>query len=234
VKRTVAERSAGAAGESVPVIAFTDAVAVAGPVLPVWLETEPDWFPAEFSWLVGCTEPGFANDGEEIRNGYGSNVSYLRDVFLDVGGYDVNMGRKGDRHIQAHEAPVGIRIRETYGKGVMYVEDAVVHHTLFAYRGKFRWLVFRSFWQGYSKRVMEILYPGAQSDESAFLKDLFVRALPSRVKRTVAERSAEAARKSVAIIAFTTAVGLGYAYGFTKRDVLREAVDDEADAEATE
>jgi len=203
----------------------TDAVAVGGYVAPNWVIKKPEFFPEEFYWLVGCTERGFAEDGEEIRNGYGSNVSYRRDVFLDVGGYDVNTGRKGDRHIQAHEAPVGIRIREQYGKGVLYVEDAVVHHKLFAYRGEFRWLVFRSFWQGFSKRVMELLYPGAQGNESAFLKDLVVRALPSRVKRTVVERSTEPAKEAVAIVVFTAAVGLGYLYGLTKRDVLREEVD---------
>ncbi len=211
----------------------TDAVAVAGTVTPNWMTEKPDFFPEEFYWLVGCTELGFAEDGEEIRNGYGSNVSYEREVFLDVGGYDVNTGRKGDRHVQAHEAPVGIRIREAYGQGVVYVEDAVVHHTLFDYRGEFRWLVFRSFWQGFSKRVMELLYPGAQGNESAFLKDLFVRALPSRAKRTVAERSSEPAKEAVAILVFTGAVGLGYLYGLTKRDVLREEVDDETDATST-
>ncbi len=204
----------------------TDAVAVGGYVAPDWVGEKPDFFPEEFYWLVGCTERGFAEDGEEIRNGYGSNVSYKREVFLEVGGYDVNTGRKGDRHIQAHEAPVGIRIRETYGQGVLYVEDAVVHHKLFEYRGEFRWLVFRSFWQGFSKRVMELLYPGAQGNESAFLKDLFVRALPSRVKRTVDERSTGPTKEAVAIFVFTAAVGLGYLYGLTKRDVLREEVDE--------
>jgi len=200
----------------------TEAIAVGGYVAPDWVVEKPDFFPEEFYWLVGCTERGFAADGEEVRNGYGSNVSYKRDAFLEVGGYDVNTGRKGDRHIQAHEAPVGIRIRETYGQGVVYVEDAVVHHKLFAYRGEFRWLVFRSFWQGFSKRVMELLYPGAQGNESAFLKDLFVRALPSRAKRTVVERSTEPAKEALAILVFTGAVGLGYLYGLTKRDVLRE------------
>ena len=204
----------------------TDAVAVAGYVAPNWRNEKPDFFPEEFYWLGGCTETGFAEDGEEVRNGYGSNVSYKRDVFLDVGGYDVNTGRKGDRHIQAHEAPVGIRIREAYGKGVVYVEDAVVHHTLFAYRGEFRWLVFRSFWQGFSKRVMELLYPGAQGNESAFLKDLVVRALPSRAKRAVVERSTKPVQEAVAIVVFTAAVGLGYLYGLTKRDVLREEVEE--------
>jgi len=200
----------------------TDAVAVGGYVAPNWKSSEPAFFPEEFYWLVGCTERGFAEDGEEIRNGYGSNVSYNREVFLNVGGYDVNTGRKGDRHIQAHEAPVGIRIREQYGKGVLYIEDAVVHHKLFDYRGKFRWLVFRSFWQGFSKRVMELLYPDAQANESAFLKDLFVRALPSRVRRAVIERSMKPIQEAVAIVVFTSAVGLGYLYGLTKRDVLRE------------
>ena len=208
--------------------AETNAVAVAGYVAPNWQSEKPDFFPEEFYWLVGCTELGFAEDGEEIRNGYGSNVSYRRDVFLDVGGYDVNTGRKGDRHIQAHEAPVGIRIREAYGKGVVYVEDAVVHHTLFEYRGEFRWLVFRSFWQGFSKRVMEVLYPGAQGNESEFLKDLFVRALPSRVRRAVGERSLDPVQEAIAILVFTGAVGLGYLYGLIRRDVLREEVEESA------
>ncbi len=202
----------------------TGAVAVGGYVAPEWVTSKPAFFPEEFYWLVGCTERGFAEDGENIRNGYGSNVSYRRSVFLDVGGYDVNTGRKGDQHIQAHEAPVGIRIREQYGKGVVYVQDAVVHHKLFAYRGEFRWLVFRSFWQGFSKRVMEMLYPGAQGNESAFLKDLFARALPSRVKRAISERSTTPIQEAIAIVLFTGAVGLGYLYGLTKRDVLREEV----------
>ena len=207
--------------EHVRVYEQTDAVATAGPVLPVWVDTEPAFFPAEFAWLVGCTEPGFAADSEEIRNGYGSNVSYKREVFLDVGGYDVHTGRKGDRHVQAHEAPVGIQIREAYKQGVLFVEDAVVHHTLFDYRGKFRWLLFRSFWQGYSKRVMEQLYPGAQSVETAFLTDLFGRALPSKAKRTIVERSTVPAKEAIAIVFFTGAVGLGYFYGVMKRTLMR-------------
>jgi len=133
-------------GRHVEVYEQTNAVATAGPVLPMWVETEPAFFPEEFYWLVGCTEPGFAADGEEIRNGYGSNVSYRREAFLAVGGYDAATGRKGDRHIQAHEAPVGIRLAEEYDRPILYTSLARVRHTLFPYRGRFRWLLFRSFW----------------------------------------------------------------------------------------
>ncbi|PAU84937.1 glycosyl transferase family A [Halorubrum salipaludis] len=203
----------------------SDTVAVAGYVAPDWVTEKPEFFPEEFYWLVGCTEKGFAENGEEIRNGYGSNVSYKRDVFLNVGGYDVNTGRKGDRHIQAHEAPVGIRIREEYAKRVVYTEDAVVHHKLFDYRGEFRWLVFRSFWQGFSKRVMELLYPGGQNNESEYLITLFTNYLPDRGKKAIIERSLAQVKQIIAIHVFTAAVGLGYLYGLTKRDLLREEVD---------
>ncbi|MFW5956887.1 MAG: glucosyl-dolichyl phosphate glucuronosyltransferase [Natronomonas sp.] len=214
-----------------------DALAVAGPVEPDWVGGKPEYFPAEFYWLVGCTERGFAEDGDEIRNGYGSNISYRRDVFLDVGGYDVNTGRKGDAHIQAHEAPVGIRLMEQYGEGMRYTEDAVVHHTLFEYRGEFRWLLFRSFWQGYSKRVMDLLYPETYGDEGAFLRNLAFRYGPERVWNAITGPSLAQAKQLGAIVVFTAAVGLGYLYGLTKpkRRLLRgsdEPVTSEADTGA--
>lgn len=191
----------------------TNALAVAGPVIPNWVSEEPPFFPAEFYWLVGCTERGFAEDGDEIRNGYGSNISYRRDIFLEIGGYDVNTGRKGDAHIQAHEAPVGIKLLEKYDRGMIYNEDAVVHHTLFDYRGQFTWLLFRSFWQGYSKRVMDVLYPETYGNERQFLKSLAFKYVPSRMKKAVVHRSGKQLLQLFTILVFTCSVGLGYLYG---------------------
>lgn len=201
----------------------TDVLAAGGYVAPDWLEGKPSFFPEEFNWLVGCTEKGFAEDGEEVRNVYGSNISYRRNVFLDVGGYDVNTGRKGDRHIQAHEAPVGIRIQEEYGRGMIYVHDAVVNHQLFSYRGDFRWLMQRSFWQGFSKRVMDVLYPDSQGSERTFLKKVYFSYLPTRFRRAVLGPSLTEVKQIVAILLFTSMVALGYGYGVIKRDILREA-----------
>ncbi|MDR5672604.1 Glycosyl transferase family 2 [Halalkaliarchaeum sp. AArc-CO] len=208
----------------------TDAIAVGGYVAPDWVTEKPDFFPEEFYWLVGCTERGFADHMEEVRNTYGSNISYKREVFRSVGGYDPNTGRKGDRHIQAHEAPVGIRLRERYGKGVVYNRNAVVRHKLFDYRGEFRWLVFRSFWQGYSKRIMSVLYPDSQGDESAFLGKLLFSFLPGRLWSLAKAPAAAKAKQIVAIVVFTAAVGFGYLYGLTKteREVLREESGDDA------
>jgi len=201
----------------------TDAIAVGGDVRPDWQTEQPAFFPAEFYWLVGCVEPGFAEDGEEVRNTYGSNISYRREAFLAVGGYDPKTGRKGDKHLQAHEAPVGIRLLERYSKGMIFTEDAVVHHKLFAYRGEFKWLVARSFWQGYSKRVMDRLYPEAPDNKSAYLKQLLTRFVPQRLTRLVRTRSMVELQQLLAIFVFTGAVGLGYLYAIVTPNLVETA-----------
>jgi hypothetical protein len=201
----------------------TDAIAVGGDVRPDWQTERPDFFPAEFYWLVGCVEPGFAEDGEEVRNTYGSNISYRREPFLAVGGYDPNTGRKGDKHLQAHEAPVGIRLLEEYGRGMVYTDAAVVDHKLFDYRGDFRWLVARSFWQGYSKRVMDLLYPDAPDDKGAYLRQLLTYFVPGRLRRLLRSPSVIEAKQVLSIFAFTAAVGLGYLYAMATPNVVEKA-----------
>ncbi|QLG63395.1 glucosyl-dolichyl phosphate glucuronosyltransferase [Halorarum salinum] len=207
----------------VSVYESTDAIAVGGDVRPDWQVDRPGFFPEEFYWLVGCVEPGFAEDGEEVRNTYGSNISYRREEFLRVGGYDPNTGRKGDKHLQAHEAPVGIRLLKEYGRGMVFTEDAVVHHKLFGYRGEFGWLVSRSFWQGYSKRVMDLLYPDAPDSKNAYLKQLLTYFVPARVKQLVRSPSVAALLQLVSIFVFTGAVGLGYLYAMATPNVVAKA-----------
>ncbi len=204
--------------ELVAVYEQTDAIAVGGHVAPAWVTEKPAFFPAEFYWLVGCDERGFAEHMEEVRNTYGSNISYRREVFLSVGGYDENTGRKGDRHIQAHEAPVCIRMANAYGKGVIYTREAVVNHQLFDYRGAFGWLVFRSFWQGYSKRIMDLLLPEAKGDKNEYLGQLLCCFVPQRIRELVAAPSTAKVMQLVAIFVFTAAVGLGYLYGLVTVD----------------
>lgn len=206
--------------ELVRVYEETDAVAVGGHVAPDWVGEEPSFFPEEFYWLVGCDERGFGEHMEELRNTYGSNISYRREVFLDVGGYDENTGRKGDRHIQAHEAPVGIRIREHYGRGVVYNKEAVVYHRMAPYRGDPWWLIKRAFWQGYSKRVMSHLVPDSRGNESEFLRRVYLRYVPERVGSLLRRPSIAGLLQLTAIFGFTGAVGFGYLYGLVRRDLL--------------
>jgi hypothetical protein len=73
---------------------------------------------------------------------------------------------------------------------------------------------------------MELLYPGPQRKGSAILRNLVDPPIPSRAKRAVFGPSVMYIKRMVAIVVFTAAVGLGYAYGLMKRNVLREEVED--------
>ncbi|WP_435099454.1 glucosyl-dolichyl phosphate glucuronosyltransferase [Halorubrum sp. N11] len=191
----------------------TDAHAVGGRLDPHWLAGQPSFLPEEFYWLIGCTGRGFADHLEEVRNTYGSNIAFDREVFLDVGGYDEETGRKGDSHVQAHEAPACIRMQQQYGRGVVYNEEAIVYHKIFEYRTEFRWLVGRAFWQGYSKRVMNLRHPEDEGNEGEYLRNLATKYVPQRIRSIVGGPSVPKLAQLAAIFVFTAAVGFGYLYG---------------------
>jgi hypothetical protein len=106
---------------------------------------------------------------------------------------------------------------------MVFTEDAVVDHKLFDYRGEFRWLVARSFWQGYSKRVMDLLYPDAQDNKRSYLKQLLTYFVPKRIANLVRSPSFEGVQQLIAIFVFTGAVGLGYVYAVATPDVVDKA-----------
>ena len=190
-----------------------DAIAAGGRMAPLWVAGEPP-LPAEFYWLVGVTYRGFPTEETEVRNTFGSNISFRREVFLDLDGFDTAIGgRKGDKNLQGGETELCARMAATYGEGVWYNPDAVVGHKVFEYRTEPRWWHERAFWQGYSKRAMEDLVPGSSGTETAFLGELVTEFLPQRLRDLLTGPSRRKAAELVALLTLTATVGLGYGYG---------------------
>jgi glycosyltransferase involved in cell wall biosynthesis len=204
--------------ELVGVYESTDAVAVGGRLAGEWVVGEPSFLPEEFYWLVGVTPRGFADHMEEVRNTYGSNLSFRRGVFLEAGGFDENTGLKADSKVQAHEAPVCLRVRENTGNGVVYNDNAVVYHKIFDYRTDPWWLLDRAFWQGYSKHVMERVLKTDDDGKRTYLKQLMLEFVPRRAAGLVRSPSAVAFVQLVMIFVLTGTVGLGYLYGKAQPD----------------
>lgn len=193
-----------------------DAIAVGGKLVPLWEGDKPDFFPEEFYWLIGATHKGFAPDDEitEVRNTFASNISFRQEVFIELGGFDTSEWSKSS--LQGEEAELCLRMKEKHGEGVMYNPDAVVGHVVPKDRTKLRWLVKRSFWQGYWKRAMGVMIPETGDEEFTFLRNLLFRFMPDRLWKAVTRPSLTEAKKFVMLILFTTCVGFGYLYGFTR------------------
>jgi len=174
--------------------------AVGGRMAPLWIAGKPASLPEEFYWLVGVT--------------HGSNISFDRGVFLELGGFDADIGgRKGDRNLQGGETELCARLRAETGRGVWYTPAAVVSHKVFDYRTDPRWLLDRAFWQGYSKRAMEVLLPESSGEETAFLGALLTDYVPQRLVGLPFE-GRDGVKQLCFLFLLTAAVGLGYLAAF--------------------
>jgi GT2 family glycosyltransferase len=196
-----------------------DAAAVGGKVLPVWLGGKPDYLPEELYWLAGITHEGFAEEKVvEVRNTFGPNMSFKKEVFQKAGMFNENLGfaRKGTSYIQAEEPEFALRMRRELGKGVIYNPKAVVYHKIPPAKVKVGLLLKRAFYQGYSKALLKKLSISADSvaTERSYLKALLLKHIPGRLKRFY--RLTEL-KKLLMLFACIGAVGLGFMYGYVKR-----------------
>jgi glycosyltransferase involved in cell wall biosynthesis len=183
-----------------------NAIAAGGSILPLWLTGEPKCLPHEFYWLIGATHKGFPEEVGEVRNTFGSNLSFRTDVLKVLGGFRSEMGVKGSGQLQGEETEICERMREKFGKGVIYNNKAIVHHKIFPERLGRRFLLGRAFWHGYSKRVMKEL--GYSLDEEGKFLSMLREGAWGRMKRVSFAEFCQLA----ALLVLTSAVGLGYAY----------------------
>lgn len=183
-----------------------EAIAAGGKLLPKWVSKKPKFLPEEYYWLIGATHKGFPDGVTEVRNTFGSNISFKADVLKTLGGFRGEMGVKGKGLLQGEETELCERMRDKFGRGVVYNPNAIVYHKVFPERLIMRFLLRRAFWQGYSKRVMkEMGY--SISEEEEFVKSLFGSIL-ERFKA----KSVVAFGQLIVLLILTLAAGLGYAF----------------------
>jgi len=190
----------------------TDALAVGGRMDGLWLAGRPWFLPEEFDWLVGVTHRGFTTEVEEVRNTFESNISFRREIFLELGGFDPKLGPKADKYLHSEGSEIGLRLQSEYDQGVLYIPTAVVQHKVFKNRTKFLWLSKRAFKQGVSKKRMQQHTLHSSGEEMNFLYKLLVKHIPRRIQQIIQERSINQVGKLIMTFVLTSVVVLGYIY----------------------
>jgi glucosyl-dolichyl phosphate glucuronosyltransferase len=188
-------------------------VAVGGKILPVWINGKmPDYFPEELYWLVGVTNIGFAEEKVvEVRNTFGPNMSFKKEVFQKAGLFSRGFGFSGTSFIQAEEPEMSLRMKKHFGQGVMYNPGAIVYHKINPSKARFNILIKRAFFQGYSKALLQKMEvtEGSLKTESNYLRFLLLKRIPSRLLKVY--RISEI-KKGFTLIAAIVGVGMGYIY----------------------
>lgn len=134
--------------------------ATGGRIYLRWPVQRPTWVPASLETFYSGLDLGDA-----IRQmifpeyPYGANMAVRRAALLDIGGFDVELGRRGQNLISGEEKDLFLRLDRT-GARVDYVGDAIVHHCVLPERTERGWLLRRSWAQGRSDIAMGLIARG--------------------------------------------------------------------------
>jgi glycosyltransferase involved in cell wall biosynthesis len=199
-----------------------DAISVGGKIMPIWLAEKPRYFPEELGWLVGITHEGFAEEKVvEVRNSFGPNMSFKREVFEKIGYFNekLGFGKRGTSYIQGEEPDFALRMKREMGKGVTYNPEALVYHKIPESKTRPRVLLRRSFYQGYTKALLKRFNPSSESltTEGSYLSNVFFKFIPRRLKKVFSFNFLEEVKALSLLIASVLSVGLGFIYGYWKR-----------------
>lgn len=202
-----------------------DVVAVGGAVVPAWETGQPDWFPSEYGWVVGCTYRGMETDSRRLRNVIGANMSFRREVLHQAGGFGTGFGRVGDNVCGCEETELCLRIKHLCeGAEILYEPHALVRHSVPDSRASWSYFCRRCFGEGRNKALLETATgSGALAPESSYA----LRVLPTAAARGIAEGFAGDAsgfRRALAVAAGLGLTTAGFVSGLTRRRSMRRSL----------
>lgn len=159
-------------------------IGVGGHIKPVWDSGIPKWFPEELYWIVGCSYKGLPNARAVIRNPIGCNMSFKRSVIEEVGYFNTSVGRIGDKLLGHDDTEFGIRVTEKFsGLKIVYDPDAIVYHHVPKKRSTLKYVIKRSFAEGFSKAFFSRNVSGKKSrldPEEKYLRMLLL-SFPAKI-----------------------------------------------------
>ena len=193
--------------------------AVGGWASPAWPHGDrPARIPPELDWVVGCSYEGMPRTRAPIRNLMGCNMSFRRQVFDLVGGFDEAVGRVGTTPLGCEETELCIRLRQARPDvEILFEPVAIVDHSVTADRITWQYLRRRAYAEGLSKALISgDVGRAAMATELAYGRKVLPAAVARDARRWLGgDRSAGQAAGAVPLTLGTFAAG--YAAGRLRR-----------------
>jgi cellulose synthase/poly-beta-1,6-N-acetylglucosamine synthase-like glycosyltransferase len=182
-------------------------------IKPLWESKRPSWFPEELDWIVGCSYKGLPTKKGVIRNPIGCNMSFRRSVIEEVGYFSTAVGRIGNNLLGHEDTEFGIRVTNRLkDTKILYDPEAVVYHRVPANRASLKYIIKRSYTEGFSKAFFShtgSTPKSALNTEREYLRALLMsasnRLFPSKVQTNTTQL--------FIILVATMMVFLGYIVG---------------------
>jgi GT2 family glycosyltransferase len=147
---------------------------VGGKILLKWEVAKPDWFPERYFSALGRldygNEPRFLSGGITL---FAGNMALQRKIFLELGGFNVDFGKKDGVGLYAEEPELLSRLRKK-GYSVFYQPSVLAEHFVPAERATKKCLYRRKYITGRSEALF--LHEQRKRGETLFLvKNLLLR-----------------------------------------------------------
>lgn len=161
-------------------------IGLTGPILPLWEQDSMAWFPRELYWIFSCTYWDWT-EKTEVRNGYGTNISFRRDAFHCCGLFKSSLEIKGQgksdwQRPGAKETEFSLRVTQKTGKRIIYNPSIRVKHKVYRYRLSTNFIARRAYWEGYAKALLNRWYRPSDKrllvTEYDLLRRIFFNLLP--------------------------------------------------------
>lgn len=199
-----------------------DITGIGGLTLPKWQTMRPSWMPDEFLWVVGSNYRGMPPSGAPVRNLFGGNMSFRREVFELVDGFQADIGRaEGGLPLGDEETLFCIKISQQRPEAVFIMEHrAKIWHFVPDSRCRFSYFASRCWAEGISKALLTS-YVGSGdglSDERSYV----TRTLPLGVIRGVTDflrGDVTGLGRAGAIVAGLSVTAAGYLRGKLRQKV---------------
>jgi glycosyltransferase involved in cell wall biosynthesis len=213
-----AEETAKTYAQDGPVIGVT------GPILPLWEEKSMSWFPREFYWIFSCTYWDMAKK-TEVRNGYGTNISFHREAFHSGERFRTSLGVKGEGESGwlepgAEEVELSLRIKRKTNKRIIYNPRVRVKHKVYRYRFRRNFIARRAYWEGYDKAMLNRWYHSAKgngvlSTEYKLLRRILFKLLPQTLGRLFSKPLVALRQLWVVVVVLSCVAGGYLSYQFS-------------------
>ncbi len=155
------------------------AIGFGGAVKPIWEKPVPRWFPAEFLWAIGVTDPD--RTGADVRNVWAGNMFVRRRSFLEAEGFRTGFGKiRSTSQPEDTELCIRMNTQAQPGPRWIFVPEAVVFHQVPPERGTWGFFLRRCWSEGQGKHALSSLAgPGSRAldEEARFIRSVLTRGL---------------------------------------------------------
>ena len=192
-------------------------IASGGKLVPVWQGCRPLWFAEELDWVVGGTYKGHPEQRTEVRNLILCNMSVRREVFDSAGYFTTELGRRKNWGTGA-ESEFFLRVKKHFPDSVvLYEPEAVVYHKVSLNRTKLKYMLLRSYNEGFHKALIRKAFDGTPG-EPLSMEYTYLRFLLGSVLGKLGRfYSYGNFCQAISIMASVIATGAGYTAGMLKR-----------------